>query len=137
MKVSVEDNIERSKLRNQTFKRFFISSLIGLGVDLLIFQVLVLCNFSLWLANLCSSALAVAVLYFLVSRYTFSGRGSPLAVVIFYTWYFAVIVFFSLLIELTASLSGLPPIFIKAISIPFSFLLNYLFSKYVFKRFLT
>lgn len=124
-------------MQNQTFKRFFISSLIGLGVDLLTFQLLVICSFSLWLANLSSSALAVAVLYFLVSRYTFSGRGSLLAVVIFYTWYFAVIVLFSLLIELAASLSGLPPILIKVFSVPFSFLLNYLFSKYVFKRFLT
>lgn len=124
-------------MQNQTFKRFFISSLLGLGVDLLTFQVLVFCNFSLWLANLCSSALAVAVLYFLVSRYTFSGRGSILAVVIFYTWYFSVIVLFSILIDYAATTSGLQPLLLKAISVPFSFLLNYLFSKYVFKRFLT
>lgn len=125
-------------MQNQTFKRFFISSLLGLGVDLLTFQVFwFFCHFSLWLANLCSSALAVAVLYFLVSRYTLSGRGSILAVVIFYIWYFSVIVLFSILIDYAATTSGLQPLLVKAISVPFSFLLNYLFSKYVFKRFLT
>ena len=124
-------------MQSRSFKRFFISSLLGLGIDLLTFQILVICKFSLWLANLCSSSLAIAVLYFLVSRYTFSGRGSPLAVLIFYSWYFSVILSFSLIIELIVSFSGITPFLVKAITVPISFLLNYLFSKYVFRRFLT
>lgn len=121
---------------NRRFSKFIISSFLGLGIDLLVFQIMVYFNSSALLANLCSSILAVGVLYFLVSRFTFAGKGSYIAALIFYFWYFAIIIFFSLVIELVSSSLDIQPILIKVLTIPISFLLNYLFSIFVFKRFL-
>lgn len=130
------NNFEENQLHGQTFKRFFLSSLLGLIVDLLAFQILVFVNVSLGLANLISSSLAVLLLYFLVSRYTFAKRGTFAAALVFYLWYFTVIIIFSLLIEVVTSVTFFSPIEVKVFTVPCSFFLNYLFSRFVFKRLL-
>lgn len=115
------------------FVSFFGSSAVGLIIDLLGFQALLLLGLEPWTANAVSSTTSITAVYFLVTRYSFGTATHPQSYVAFVAWYGTSIILFSILIQLASSLSGWPPISWKLLSVPISFGANYLFSRYLFK----
>ncbi|QNO37048.1 GtrA family protein [Protaetiibacter sp. SSC-01] len=119
-------------LRTREFWTFFGGSAAGLAVDLVGFQLLVWAGLPPWLANGTSSVVSITVVYLLVTRYTF-GVGTRLSTyVLFVGWYLTSIVVFSSLIQLAVSLTDWVPFAWKLVTVPISFSLNYLFSRFLF-----
>jgi putative flippase GtrA len=115
------------------FLRFFGGSAVGLFIDLSCFQLLVVAGLEPWQANTISSTLALTAVYFLVARFAFATRAHVRTYVLFFAWYGANIVIFGALINLAVDLTGWAPLLCKLASIPLSFLLNYLFSRALFR----
>lgn len=111
---------------------FFLGSGIGVTIDLVVFAVLSLAGVPAVIANTVSSALAVTATYFFVTRYAFGSRSSRLSYVLFCAWYALSIVGFSFLIEWMVGTTGLLAIVCKLISLPFSFGVNFVFSRFLF-----
>lgn len=116
------------------FLRFTAGSVAGLAIDLVGFQLLIFAGLAPGLSNALSSALSITVVYLLVTRYAFNVRKSASSFFIFLAWYGGSIVTFSLLIELVVAETGWAPMIAKALSVPVSFGLNYLFSRFLFSR---
>lgn len=116
------------------FLRFAVGSALGLGIDLLGFQLLTLAGLTPGVANALSSSLSITVVYLVVTRYAFTVRTSVSSYLLFFGWYAASIVTFSLLIEFVVSETGWLPLLAKVLSVPLSFGLNYLFSRFLFNR---
>ena len=110
---------------------FFIGSLLGVSVDLLIFQGLIYCGVSPFYSNLLSSGAAIVTTYFLVTQRTFQRNPSTTLFMIFFTYYTVSIMFFSFLIHQTVSFTHWPPLLCKTLSLPFSFTTNFLVSSFV------
>lgn len=116
------------------FITFFLGSGMGLLVDLAGFQLLVLVGLEPWLANGISSFTSITVVYVLVSRYSFGADATVKTYVAFVLWYSASIVLFSFLIQTVADATEWPPFAVKLLSVPLSFVLNYAFSRLLFRR---
>lgn len=121
-----------ARSRTREFWSFFGGSAVGLVIDLLGFQVLLWVGLEPWLANLASSAASITAVYFLVSRYSFGASARMRTYLLFVGWYGTSIVLFSLVIQLAATETGWYPMVWKLLTVPVSFALNYLFSRYVF-----
>jgi putative flippase GtrA len=124
----------RRLLPTRRFVAFFLGSGAGLVVDLGGFSLLVALGIAPGIANLCSSFASITVVYVLVTRYSFGVGTKPATYVLFVAWYSLAIVVFSTLIEWAVVSTGLPPIVCKLASVPFSFSLNYGFSRLLFRR---
>jgi len=116
------------------FVAFFWGSAVGLMIDLVLFQVLVWLGFDAWLANASSSTVSIAAVYVMVTRYSFDVRAGWGTFVLFCTWYGTSILLFSSLIQVASTELGWLPFGWKLISVPISFGLNYMFSRYLFRR---
>lgn len=119
--------------RIRQFLSFLGGSAVGLAIDLLAFALLLVLGLQPWLANAISSTLALTAVYFLVARYSFGARARISTYVLFFAWYGATIVLVSLFVDTASSLSGWAPLVWKLISIPISFVSNFLFSRYLFR----
>lgn len=119
-------------LRSREFWMFFGGSAAGLAVDLLGFQVLVSLGLEPWLANGISSFVSISVVYLLVTRYSFGVGTRVSTYILFVAWYSASIILFSTLIQLAVSSFGGVPFLWKLATVPVSFGLNYLFSRFLF-----
>ncbi len=124
----------RSLRPSRRFVGFALGSGAGLLIDLGGFGVLVALGVAPGIANLCSSFASITVVYLLVTRYSFGVGTKPSTYVIFVAWYSLAIIVFSTIIEWAVVTTGLPPIVCKLASVPFSFSLNYAFSRFLFKR---
>jgi putative flippase GtrA len=120
------------RLTSRQFLGFFVGSLAGLIIDLLGFRVLLAAGLVPWLANAISSALAVTAVYLIVTRYSFQVDTAASTYALFFGWYAGMIVLFSFLIQLASSNWGLDPFIWKLLSVPFSFGMNFLFSRFLF-----
>lgn len=114
---------------------FFAGSAVGLAIDLIGFQLLILAGLSAWQSNAISSTASIVAVYFLVTRFAFRAEGSATTFVVFLCWYALSIASFSALIDIAASSTGSNPFLWKIASVPVSFALNYVFSRLLFKRF--
>lgn len=121
-----------ARSRARQFWTFFGGSAVGLLIDLLGFQGLLWSGVEPWVANLVSSAASITAVYFLVSRYSFGAEARMLTYLLFAGWYGASIVLFSSLIQFASAETGWYPMVWKLLTVPVSFALNYLFSRYVF-----
>jgi putative flippase GtrA len=122
--------IHRYKLAQ--FLTFFLGSLAGLAIDLVGFHLLVMWGCAPWQANAISSTVAISAVYFLVTRYSFGVAQQLSTYALFVGWYVTSILMFSTVIQVATSVSGLDAIVWKLASVPLSFALNYLFSRFIF-----
>ncbi|GAA2035903.1 GtrA family protein [Pseudokineococcus marinus] len=114
--------------------RFLVGTCLGLSVDLSVFGLLTWAGLAPWLANVLSSACAVTVVYLVSTRYAFGAAMSVRSYVLFVGWYALTITVFSLLIQLVVQSTGWAPLVAKLLSLPPSFLANFLFSRWLFHR---
>lgn len=134
-------DINRINLTKDMFGRyykkalsFFCSSLAGVTVDLVVFQLLIYLHVAPFYASMVSSGLAIVTTYFFVVRYTFIGNKSTLKFILFCLYYALSITFFSYLIAYIVIMTGWSPLACKICSLPFSFLANFLFSYILLRR---
>jgi putative flippase GtrA len=120
------------RLTSRQFLGFFAGSLAGLIIDLLGFWILTHAGLEPWLANAISSTLSISAVYLIVTRYSFQVGTAASTYAMFFGWYAGMIVLFSFLIQLASSNWGLDPFIWKLLSIPLSFGMNYLFSRFLF-----
>ena len=123
-----------TRTRTREFVAFFGGSAVGLAIDLLGFQLLVWAGLPPWLANATSSTVSITAVYLLVSRYAFAASARVFSYLLFLGWYGLSIFTFSTLIQLASTHLGGAPIIWKLLSVPLSFALNYLFSRFLFGR---
>ena len=124
----------RSRSAGIQFLRFFASSAGGLVTDVVLFQALLLLGLDPWLANAISSAAAITVVYLLATRYAFGTETRWLTYAVFFGWYAGIVVAVSLFVQAMTTATDLPAIVWKLASIPVSFVLNYLFSRFLLTR---
>ncbi len=120
-------------LLSPDFLRFFVGSAGGLAIDLGGFALLTAAGVEPGVANLISSFTSISVVYLVVTRYAFRALVGVRTYIAFVLWYSTSIVVFSALIELATTTTGLPPLAWKLASVPVSFLLNYAFSRWLFR----
>ena len=120
-----------SQLRTEVV-RFFLSTLVGLSVDLGGYSLLAALSIQAGIANLVSSTTAVAVMYFLSGRFTFRSRGSKTTLVLFFAWYAVSILCFSTLIQLATHSWHWGALPAKIASLPLSFTANFLATRLIF-----
>jgi len=113
---------------------FFFGSLAGVSIDLIVFQSVILFGLSVFISNFISSSLAILTTYLLVTRYTFRVAVSSLGFALFTGWYVCSITAFSILISYAVDNSTLPIIVCKLLSLPFSFIVNFLFSRLILTK---
>lgn len=130
----------KSKFSNRARKAirpvisFFFGSLVGVSIDLMVFQSATLFGLTVFISNLISSSLAVITTYLLVTRYTFKVAASSVGFALFTGWYVCSITAFSILISYAVDNSTLPVIVCKLLSLPFSFIVNFLFSRLILAK---
>ncbi|WP_370449999.1 GtrA family protein [Cryobacterium sp. Hh7] len=106
----------------------------GLGIDLLGFGIFMWTGLVVWQANAVSSTLSITAVYFLVTRYSFRAHSQVFTYVVFVAWYGCSIVAFSVLIQYATTASDWEPMVWKLLSVPVSFAINYIFSRWLFRR---
>lgn len=114
--------------------RFFLSSCLGLAVDLSVFAALTAAGARPGVANAASSACAVLTTYLAVTRYAFGSRLGHRTLVRFAGAYTASILVFSALVDVLVLGTGWPALAAKAAVLPVSFGVNYLLSRWAFRR---
>jgi putative flippase GtrA len=119
--------------RFRSFLGFFAGAAVGLAIDLIGFKILVVVGLEPWLANGISSFTSISAVYLIVTRYAFGAGTKVSTYVLFVGWYCLNIVVMSTLIQLMAHATGWDPFIWKLISVPVSFVLNYLFSQFLFR----
>lgn len=113
---------------------FFCGSLYGVTVDLVTFQTLSWLGLGAAWCNIASASLAVITTYVFVTRYTFKTAHSLNTFAVFAAWYALSIAFFSWAIGLSVAATAWPPFTCKVLSLPLSFTVNFLFSRFFLGR---
>lgn len=122
--------------RNRRFLGFFLGSGIGVLLDMSVFGTLThVAGFPPWLANTISATLGIITVYLLVTRHAFRVAGHWLSFVLFIGWYAGSIALFSWIINTLVHEFEFLPLVAKISTLPFSFGLNFLFSRFLFARF--
>ena len=114
--------------------RFFLSTLVALGLDFGLYAVL--CSLGVipgW-ASLISSGTATIVLYFFSTRLTFRTKHSLGRALAFCVWYTFSIAGFALLVQGIHEQFDLHWFLSKAATLPFSFSINFLVSRAILYR---
>jgi hypothetical protein len=109
--------------------RFFLGTVIGLGVDLGLFGVLVFWGATGWVANCVSSGVAVCAMYFFSTRYIFGNPVKVFGTVAFFAWYALSIAGFSAFIYGLETAAAVGPVLAKVMTLPISFSANFLASR--------
>lgn len=123
-----------TKFFTAQFGRFAASSALGLFIDIAGFWLASALGVEPFLANITSASASITVVYLLVSRFTFAARTSWMSYVAFFGWYATSILIFSSLISYFSYSIGGAVFLWKALSVPFSFTLNFLFSRFLFVK---
>jgi putative flippase GtrA len=113
---------------------FFVGSALGLTVDLVLFTAGVGLGAPPWAANTVSAGCAVLVVYLFVTRYAFQGGRSRRNFVAFVACYVLSIAVFSALIDAVHDATGWAPLLCKLLSLPPSFAVNFVVSKFLLHR---
>lgn len=112
--------------------RFLVSTILGLTVDLGVYIALLLFVVTPAIANSISASVAVIVMYFLTSRFTFRARAGGSSVVLFFVWYAISIAGFSWLVQVGVDVLALDPVVSKIGTLPLSFAANFLMTRTIF-----
>lgn len=110
---------------------FFGGALVGVSLDLCVFQILICYEYSPFNSNVISSGLAICATYFFVSRYTFNKKSNIKVFLLFFIYYSLSILFFSQLIEWMVGVTGVQSLLCKIFSLPISFAVNFFFSRII------
>jgi putative flippase GtrA len=113
---------------------FALFSASTLAVDIVTFVVLSNFGFSPFISNACSSTLAALLIYFASSKYAFLGKPRVSKAFAVVTWYLLATLIWSSVIQFLAAGPLGDNFLSKAITVPFSFLANYLVSKYIIQK---
>lgn len=113
---------------------FFIASGIAVLADLAIYTLLVNLKIYPGFSNIFSSTVAVTITYLLVTNKAFAATTSWRTYLLFIAWYAISISGFSLIIQYLHSSLGFAELPAKIITLPFSFSVNFTFSKFLFSR---
>ena len=124
----------RYQLLRRQIVRFFLGSLAGVSMDLVGFNMMVFLGATPVIANMVSAGLGIVVTYFLVTRYAFATPPSPRYFAGFIAWYAFSITSFSFAIGAAVTILHSTPFFCKLLSLPFSFLINFIFSRFFLSR---
>jgi putative flippase GtrA len=112
---------------------FGLYSGLGLASDFAVLYVLnVTTELHDWACSALSGLTGTTIVYFLVTRKTWKVPQSILTYSIFIFWYALVIIASSIAIQMMHQNLGISLLEGKAITIPFSFLLNFSFNKLLF-----
>jgi len=114
--------------------RFFIGTLLGLTVDFGLYALGVALGLEPGWANLISSTVAIVVMYFVNTRYTFRVRPALLSFVVFVVWYAASVAGFSVLVQLIHDGWDLAPLWSKVAILPLSFVTNFVATRFILLR---
>lgn len=126
--LSVLDRFGLTKLFS-----FGLNSGLGLASDVVVLQVLnVTTELEDWACSVLSGVTGTTIVYFLVTRKTWKVPQSILTYSIFIFWYALVIIASSIAIQMMHENLGISVLQGKAITIPFSFFLNFIFNKLLF-----
>lgn len=101
--------------------------------DLSLFQVGLVIGLAPWLANAISATTAITVVYFLAVRLAFGANPRAITYVLFFAWYATSVVVSSTAIQVASSATSVQPFIWKLATIPISFCVNYLFSRFLFR----
>ena len=111
--------------------RFLIGTLLGLVVDFGLYSVGVALGLEPGWANLISSTVAIVVMYFVNTRYTFRVRPTLLSFAIFVAWYAASVAGFSVLVQVIHDTWNLAPLWSKVAILPLSFVTNFVATRFI------
>ena len=111
--------------------RFLIGTLLGLVVDFGMYGIGVALGLEPGWANLISSTVAIVVMYFVNTRYTFRVRPTLLSFVIFVAWYAASVAGFSVLVQVIHDTWDLAPLWSKVAILPLSFVTNFVATRFI------
>lgn len=112
--------------------RFFSTTVVGAGVDVGGFAVLAALGVQPGIANLVSAGVSVLAVYGLSRGMVFPGAHSVGGLLAFFGWYAVSILLFSWLLQLGVEAFAVPALLAKAISLPFSFALNFVAVRTIF-----
>jgi len=115
----------RTALLVRQVVRFAASTLVGLVVDVGLYSAGVALGLPPGLANAISSACSVAVMYVLSTRVAFGVSSTLRGFLLFVAWYAVSITVFSVAIQLLHGHAGLPALWSKIVTLPFSFIANF------------
>ena len=122
------------RLAQSTLMRFFVVALAGVLLDVALFSVLVALGVRPSVASIISSTVAVCSTYFASSRLVFRVRYTPRRMLAYVLWYAISITGFSLAIDAAWVYLGGTPTLWKVVSLPLSFLVNFVVVNYVVLR---
>lgn len=114
--------------------RFFVGTLLGLTVDFGLYSVGIALGLEPGWANLVSSTVAIVVMYFVNTRYTFRVRPTLLSFVVFVAWYAASVTGFSVLVQFIHDTWHLEPLWSKVAILPLSFVTNFVATRFILLR---
>lgn len=117
-----------------TFFSFALTSAAGLLSDLFLYTVQISLGATPAVANLISSGLGFTIVYYLVTKHTFGVDMTWRAYTLFFGWYTCTILFYSTVVAVLTGSLGLTPIFAKALTVPASFVGNYIFNRFLFRK---
>lgn len=117
------------------FLLFFLSSLVGVSVDLIVFYALSQITSNIFLVNIISSSFAIATTYYVSTSILFTERKkNKKDFLSIFLWYIISINFFSFFIMFLHTQTMFELMICKVISLPLSFVLNFTFNSLYFKR---
>jgi putative flippase GtrA len=125
---------KKIKILSRQLILFFLASGLAVLVDIAIYAFLVNMYFYPGICNLISSSTAVTLTYFLVTKKAFATNVSWKSYFFFMVWYATSITCFSLLIQYLHSSIGVDELLAKFFTLPFSFAVNFTFSRILFSR---
>ena len=112
----------------------FMGSLVGLTVDLVVFQWAIYSGLDPCRANMCSAMLAIITTYLFLTNSLFSHRANLKTFVFFFSYSMLSIVCCSLGILYLTQLTSWPPLVSKLMILPFSFMVNASFSHLILRK---
>ena len=136
---NIEDSMLPAKpsilVRFYELVRFFWASASGLVIDLVFYTVFISVGIVPWVANLTSSTMSITAVYFLAARYAFKAKTKLSTYIVFFGWYSLSILLFSFVVAVLSESGYFSPIAAKLITVPISFSINFIFSRFIFSRF--
>lgn len=115
-------------LHDFTIIRWFYTTGIGVLLDIMIFQAMIVAGLHVFLSNFISSSLAITFVYLVSVRFVFLDKQyGANRYLLFFSYYMLSIATFSNIISTMVSLFDLYPLLAKVITLPISFFINYYF----------
>lgn len=114
--------------------KFFGVSAIALLADFAVFTALTSIGILPLMSNTVSGICGATITYFLASRYAFRAGTRWNTYLLFVVWTLLVIVVSSVFIQWLVQVTEWAPLWCKAVSAPLTFLVNFVFSKLLFRN---